>query len=230
MALRRLYKCEWNIGDVFAWRMESELAKEKGLFGKYLLIQKVDEDTWYPGHTIPIVYVKITADEQLPQNYEEYCQLEYVQTSFTNFENRFWPLDGRRVREDIEEKSRLTYEVDEYGFLPEFRISLITTSKKMIPPGLQYVGNYPKIIPPKKEFIPHVKINIRSVAWKRFDMTFESCMINSYCNHNLRQLSVYQQEHIADCNDNGTGFLEIAIDILESHKKQNSSTGDGSLS
>ena len=36
---KRIYKCEWKIGDVFALSIESDLAKERGLHGRYFLIQ-----------------------------------------------------------------------------------------------------------------------------------------------------------------------------------------------
>lgn len=71
---KRVYKCQWNLGDVFAYELESDLAKERGLYGRYFLIQKIDEDVWYPGHIVPIVYVKITNDNKLPSNVEEYNQ------------------------------------------------------------------------------------------------------------------------------------------------------------
>ena len=192
---RRIYKCEWKIGDVFAYQLESELAKEKGLFGRYFLIQKVDEGTWYPGHIIPIAYVKITKDENLPSTIEEYNELEYVQTSFAKYEERFWPIDGRRPREDIAEKSKICYKVDEYGFLPEFRIELLNTSKKVIPQKLKYIGNYKNAMRPKKEFIPHSKFNIVAISWKEFDETFETKMVKKYCGHNLRQLSIYSKNN-----------------------------------
>ncbi len=104
---RRTYKCEWNFGDVFAYRLESELAKERGLFGRCFLIRKVDETTWYPGHIIPVVYVKITDDDQIPQNAEEYNKLEYVQVSLTKFKNRFNPINTRNPREDIAQKMKI---------------------------------------------------------------------------------------------------------------------------
>ena len=191
---RRVYKCEWNIGDVFAYQLESELAKERGLFGKYFLIQKVDEGSWHPGHIVPIVYVKITKNEKLPTNIDEYNELEYVQTCFTKYENRFWPIDGRRPQEDIAEKSKMNYEVDEYGYLPQFRIRLLNISKKVIPSTLIFIGNYVNTIPPKNEFIPHVKVNIQSVFWKNFDETFETKMIKLYCGHNLRELKSYLKD------------------------------------
>ena len=182
----RLYQCEWEVGDVFAYQLDSDLASEEGLWGRYILVQKVDAYTWHPGHIIPIVYAKITKDDRLPTSAEEYDQLEYIQTSFTKYEDRFLPIDRNR-EDDIAEKSKLKYEVDEYGYLPEYRIELISTSKKVIPSRLVYIGNFPDITPPKKEFIPHSKLNIYAVRWK----DFEQRLIERYTGYNLRREAIY---------------------------------------
>lgn len=184
---KRIYKCQWKLGDVFAYKLESELAKERGFYGRYFLIRKVDESTWYPGHIIPVVYVKITADTQLPTSIEEYERAEYVQTWFSRYEERFWPIDMSCPREDIARKSKLDYNVDEYGFLLQYRVRLINTSKRIIPKKLIYIGNFINAAGPAKEFIPHVKENIVSTSWK----VFETKMIERYCGHNLRELSIY---------------------------------------
>lgn len=118
------------------------MARKRSLYGQYLLIQKVDEGVWYPGHVVPIVYVKITKDAVLPSSIEEYDKLEYVQTGFSKFEERFWPIDMNRPQEDIAEKSKIHYHVDAFGLLPQYRIELLNTSKRVIPPKLIYVGNY----------------------------------------------------------------------------------------
>lgn len=193
---KRIYKCQWKVGDVFAFQLESDLAKERGLYGRYFLIQKVDEGTWYPGHIVPIVYVKITSDTNLPSNVDEYNRLEYVQTWFARYEDRFWPIDMRRPQEDIAEKSKINYQVDEYGFLPEYRAILLNTSKKVIPAKLIYVGNFANAVRPQNEFIPHAKENIVTVAWNQFGETFETKMIKQYCGHNLRELSIYTDKKI----------------------------------
>ena len=190
---RRMYKCQWNFGDVFAYQLESDLAKERGLYGRYFLIQKVDEATWDSGIIVPIVYVKITSDVNLPSNVEEYNKLEYVQTWFTKYEDRFLPIDMSRPQEDIAEKSKINYHVDEYGFLPQYRAKLLNTSKRIIPTKLIYVGNFVDAVRPQKEFIPHSKENVVTVAWKQFNETFETKMIKRYCGHNLRELSIYQR-------------------------------------
>lgn len=201
----RRFICPWKLGDVFAWQLESDQAKERGLYGRYLLIQKVDEGTWYPGHIVPIVYVKITKDANLPANVEEYDQLEYVQISFSKYEERFWPIDMRRPQEDIAEKAKIDYQVDEYGFLPQYRITLIHTSKKAIPESLIYVGNFANAARPQKEFVPHVKVNIVAAAWKKFETTFETIVLKRYFGHNHRELSIYRNA----VGDKGTALFGI---------------------
>ena len=98
---------------------------------------------------------------------------------------------ARISQEDIAEKSKINYQVDEYGFLPQYRIRLLNTSKKLIPSKLIYIGNFADAIPPRIEFIPHSKDNISAVFWKKFDETFETKMIKQYCGHNLRELNIY---------------------------------------
>lgn len=191
----KIYRCEWKDGDVYAYQLESNLAEEKGLYGRYFLIQKVDEGVWHPGHIVPIVYVKITSDTNLPSNVEEYNQLEYVQTWFTKYEDRFLPIDMSRPQEDIAEKSKINYQVDEYGFLPQYRAKLLNTSKRVIPGKLLYVGNFENAVRPQKEFVPHSKENVVSVSWKQFDETFETKMIKLYCGHNLKELSIYTNKN-----------------------------------
>lgn len=193
MSQYKIYRCEWKYGDVYAYKLESDLAQEKGLYGRYLLIQKVDEGLWHPGHIVPIVYVKITNDTNLPSNEEEYNQLEYVQTWFTRFDERFLPIDMSRPQEDIAEKSKINYQVDEYGFLPQYRVTLLNTSKKAIPKKLIYLGNFTNAVSPKNEFIPHSKNNIVAVPWKQFEETFETKMIKLYYGHNLRGLNIYEK-------------------------------------
>lgn len=183
----QLYRCAWKAGDVYAYPLNSSYAREKGLYGRYFLFHKIGETHYYPGHTIPIVRVKITKGNERPTNAEEYDQLEYVQTSATRYEDRFLPIDGRRPQEDIAEKSKLKYEVDDSGFLPQYRLALINTSKRVIPKSLSLIGNYRNVKPPEKEFVPHSELSIPCFPWKIFD----KMMIDLYCGYNLRQFGIY---------------------------------------
>jgi hypothetical protein len=184
----RLYKCEWKIGDVFAYPLESNYAKEKCLFGRYVLFHKIGETSSWPGHIIPIVRVKITKDEKLPSCVTQFDKLEYIQTALTRFEDRFLPIDGRRPNEDIAEKSKKKYEVDEFGFLPQYKLKLLNTSKKSIPNNIFYVSNYLNVEPPTKEFTPHDEQYIYGCSWNIFD----KMIIDAYCGYNLRQAKIYQ--------------------------------------
>lgn len=178
--------CQWNNGDTFAYKIESELAKEKGLIDRFFVIRKVDDYLWNNDVVVPIVYVKITKDNSLPLTVTEYDKMEYVQTWFTRYEDRFLPIDMTRPSEDIAEKSKMKYTTDDYGFLPQYRLILLNTSKRVIPKKLIYLGYYPDAANPSNEFIPH-KDNIVVASWK----VFEDKMINRYCEHNLKELRIY---------------------------------------
>ena len=133
----RLYKCEWKIGDVFAYRFESEIAKEKGYYGRYLLIQKVDEGIWHPGHVVPIVYFRITKDMTLP-SIDDIKNIECLKMGL-----------GKKEPEIIY----------------DYRGKLINTSKRIIPKSLIYLGNV-DVIYHNPEYVPEYDVSYSSFEWK----------------------------------------------------------------
>ena len=189
----KIYCCEWKIGDVFAYPLNSEYAREKGLYGRYFLFQKIGETIYYPGHIIPIVWVKITVDDQLPLDKNDFDKLEYVQTSATRFDPfvEEFHIDSRGLTEEefLEKvnKKKEELDFDEFGYLPQYRIALINTSKRVIPKNLVFVGNYQNTKPPKREFVPRSELSIPSFVWKFFD----NIMIERYCGYNLRKFDIY---------------------------------------
>jgi hypothetical protein len=189
ITISRLYRCEWKIGDIFAYKLESDFAKEKGFTDKYLIMQKVDEATWYPGYIIPVVTVKITKDEIIPKTEEEINKLEYVQIFFRDFDPFIEAFNVGKctTKDEFEMKIKAKkeeYEFDDFGLLPIYRIELITTSARIIPKKLIFIGNFLQIIPPVKEFIPRNKVELSSTQWK----DFEQRVIERYCGYNLRQI------------------------------------------
>lgn len=180
VAQYRLYKCGWKNGDVFYFCLDSDRAKQLNLYGRYLLIQKVDEAVWHPGHITPVVHVKLTAGTALPTCEEEYDALEYVKISSTPYEFRFAPIDWSRPKEDAEIK-------DHHGYLSEYRVELITTSQRVIPSKLTFLGNFRNARPPIDEFIPHTKANLTSIFWK----DFETALLDRYWGHNLQNYKIY---------------------------------------
>lgn len=191
----RTYKCEWKNGDVFAYQLKSEYAKEQGLEGRYLIIQKIDEIDWYPCSTIPLVRVKITEDKTIPKTEKEIDELEYIQTWFTSYERRFAGFSALRLLKD--QIKGMSFNTDEYGLLPEYMVSIVITSKNMTKGKLTYLGNYTNITPPQNEFIPICKDNFPTVLWKNF----EERLIEMYFGHNKRNLEVYQRRNIANSNN-----------------------------
>lgn len=188
----RTYKCEWENGDVFAYQLKSEYAKEQGLEGRYLIIQKIDEIDWYPCSTIPLVRVKITEDKTIPKTEKEIDELEYIQTWFTSYERRFAGFSALRPLKD--QIKGMSFNTDEYGLLPEYMVSIIISSKNMTKGKLTYLGNYTNITPPQNEFIPICKDNFPTVLWKNF----EERLMEMYFGHNKRNLEVYQRRNIAN--------------------------------
>lgn len=161
----KLYKCEWSIGDVYAYPLNSESAQKTGVFGKYLLFHKIGETMCWPGHTIPVVRVKITKDDALPQSVNAFNELDYVQistglcSSITQEYSGKILVDGQEVNEFV---------TDKFGELPEYRLALYNTSKRIIPKKLIYLGNYQDVMPPKLEFIAGDD-RCSGFMWKYFD-------------------------------------------------------------
>ena len=65
----RLFRCKWAVGDVFAYRFSSDLSRETGFYGQYVLFQKVGEDTEWPGHIVPSVHVFQWSGNEIPDLY-----------------------------------------------------------------------------------------------------------------------------------------------------------------
>ena len=64
---RRLFRCPWALGDVFAYRLGGEYSKETGFYGKYLVFRKISERNWYPGHIVPVVKLYAWCGENPPE-------------------------------------------------------------------------------------------------------------------------------------------------------------------
>ncbi len=135
----KLFQCDWKIGDVFAYRLESELAKAKGIAGEYLLIRKVDESIQSPGHVFPVVYVMITHGQKLPESLEDLKESEYIQTTFR-------------------------FKKHEYRMLIYANSKRSIPIKK-----LTYVGNFIELNTPRVEFIIHDNSYLDSCSWSYFE-------------------------------------------------------------
>ena len=66
------FRCEWRIGDTFAYQLTSHEATELGIGGKYMLLRKVSEVEFDNGSLYPIVTVSFWDFEKLPSSTKQY--------------------------------------------------------------------------------------------------------------------------------------------------------------
>lgn len=166
----RLYRCQWKLGDVYAYPLESEVAQEAGIMGSFLLLHKVGETTWWPGHIIPVVRVKFALS--LPASETEFDSLDYLQVSQCHPVCFLQGYKGGMYVNGEEVEVPLT---NKYGEIPEYCLKLLNTSSRTIPKKLVYIGNYTDIRVPAMEYISPMG-DIPGYAWSHF----ESVLIRLY--------------------------------------------------
>lgn len=116
----RLYQCSWQLGDVYAYRLTGGYAVETGFAGQYVVFRKVSEDTWWPGHVIPVVQVYQWIGSEIPA-LDTLAHLALL------------PQNGYP---DVLERMP--------GKKKEFELKLICTSSRSLPKeNLCFLGNLP---------------------------------------------------------------------------------------
>jgi len=170
LSKQRIYVCPWEIGDVFAVRLHGEMAQRKEISGTYLLFQ-VAEKYLYSissnkaiGHICPIVRSKLTLSKNVPE-LNDFVDNQIIKTEF------FCDINKKNVY------STLIY----------------TTSSKVIPKDLIFLGNKELVIPKDDYGIVSDDINDNAhfTLWKKF----ENDMVKYYYGHNLKQFSLYHEEN-----------------------------------
>ena len=176
------YICDWKDYDTFAYKLESDYAKEKGIYGRYLILIKVDVIETYPKNISPVVWFKITKDDKIPRTLNEINELEFVELiSYLYAHKRFL---FKKTKEKI-----LT---DEYNYIPIYKGHISTTSKRSIPKKLIYIGNYKGVKPPKNENTDFKDTYGLYLFWKNF----ENEVIAKYFDYNKREAICYTEEYI----------------------------------
>jgi len=153
----RFYHCKWQLGDTFAYRLESEFSKANGLYGKYIVFRKVANYTYWPGHTIPAIQVYNWLGDKVP------AILDIANKALLIL--GFIPIT-------------LEYKPDRKPAFDDYLISIITTSARTIPQkSLVYLGN----IPVDASF-PKIKYFLNSVGWEgsKYNKTIERYIGEQY--------------------------------------------------
>lgn len=135
----KLYKCEWKIGDTYAYPLDADIWKDTDYYMDYLIMQKIGERDWWPGHIIPVVRVKITENKHLPQNLQEIEALRYI----------MFAKGHTLEKEEMEAlKDVINFEEDRIcdgkyiSSKDTYMLALGSTSKRIIPKKLIFLGNY----------------------------------------------------------------------------------------
>lgn len=113
---------DWHDGEIYAYKLESEEAKEKGLYGRYLVIRKLRENNYFNKRINAIAYCQITKNEELPKSVDEINELPYI------------IMFG---------KGNVRY---------EYKIDIYNITKKVFKEKFIYLGNYKNIKEPYKEY------------------------------------------------------------------------------
>ncbi len=154
----RLYQCKWQLGDVFAYRFSSIYSNEKGFKGKYTIFRKISEDTWWPGHIVPVVQVYKWISNDIP-SIDKLSGL-YLLPAFNSLS----------VLDKFPNKK------------PDYEIKLLSESEKVIPiDNLTFLGNLPgdDLIP----FRGHEYwTGYSAVGWEssKYNEKFEHYVIDMY--------------------------------------------------
>jgi hypothetical protein len=129
--VKKAYECTWQIGDTFAYPLLSEEAKYNCLDGRYLILIKVGESFEYGNgtfHKSPVFTVKLTKGTDLPKNKDEIDDSEYI--IITSRPRDLTNLQSEKI--------------------VAFNLTCITTSKRVVPKDLIYIGNYQDLKEPDK--------------------------------------------------------------------------------
>lgn len=154
----RLYRCEWKLGDVFAYQFSSAYSREKGFWGQYIVFRKISEDTYWPGHIVPVVQMYKWIGKDIPN-------LNLVR-GMKLLEQGFFPTVLTNCPKIVK----------------EYEVVLLSTSKKVIPYGnLTFLGNLPG-----KDLIPFRGYDYWNgytlVGWDgcKYNNSFEQYIIDMY--------------------------------------------------
>lgn len=64
---REFVKNPWNVGDVYAYQFHTKEAEENGLYGKYILMQKIGNVEFYAGSVFSVIQIYDCVFENIPE-------------------------------------------------------------------------------------------------------------------------------------------------------------------
>jgi hypothetical protein len=126
--IRRKFRCEWEIGDTFAYQLSGSAAEQNNVSGQFILMRKVSDVEFGDGRLFPVVTLSLWAEKPFPQTTAEFCSVPLLKLS----RGRFGLPDS----------------------LYEYRTQIVIRSQKQLRSiPLIYVGNFSGVPDPEDEVI-----------------------------------------------------------------------------
>lgn len=69
---RAKFRCEWKVGDTFAYKLLGAAAEDNNVCGQYILLRKVSDIEFGDGRLLPIVTLSLWGRTPFPKNSIEY--------------------------------------------------------------------------------------------------------------------------------------------------------------
>ena len=127
-APRAKYRCEWNVGDTFAYQLSGAAAEENGVSGQYILLRKVSDVEFGDGRLLPVVTLSLWGTKPFPVNEKEFMSAQILRVNC----GRFTLPDN----------------------LYEYRVEIIVKNKKQLNSvPLIYVGQFADVQAPDDEVV-----------------------------------------------------------------------------
>lgn len=149
------FRCQWKIGDTFAYRLKGPDAERYGFANDYVVIRKVDEleeDGWL----WPVVTITHWTDANLPLTEADFQKVPLLKLS----SGPMFSTKGRY----------------------EYRLEILFSNRKQIEQlDMQYLGNFKNVPMPKDEFYCRVPGKVLMVSPKNINNRMSYfCSLKTY--------------------------------------------------
>lgn len=134
----RSYRSEWNIGDVYGFRITDEIAKEKGIWGHWCLMwtANIVELNWPKKHLhLPLVYLIIWDKDELPRSTDELQEAGYLQVNY----HRSQRPNKEEYRLVVYFPSKKVYNEQRLKFFGNFPMNSYPSNELYIDPNKGYL-------------------------------------------------------------------------------------------
>ncbi len=147
----------------------------------------------------------MTKRKELPTTLEELESLPYIKQRYFTFEERHFPLSGKKTYEQLlEERKDIKFYPDEYGYLYCYIVKL-AGSKNI--KKFEYIGNYNLSIP-TEEYIPFTYGHTMLIFMDKVEE-----VLTFYKNFNLKRSYCYTEEENKEIRENARKEVEFSLKL-----------------